>query len=311
VELEQNGFPPRPDSNQVKRYARWKRMVTATRITPELTPTAIYNGLPRNWKMVRSAASTVTGTTPNWSGFAFSVAAGTFAVNNSEVCAQWTIPAVQQAPGVCSSTSYQSSQWVGFDGAPLSSSTDVMQAGTSADASCRHRTTTATYSAWFEWFPAAEVQVSNFTVSPGDGMIGCVYYTTSSGSPSGLAVLLNQTTDQGVEIGFSSPPGTTFIGDSAEWVMERPTVDGSLADLPNFGYFGFNDGLATNGGSVSYTPGARLRGVTSEEIAMVCPPWNPSTTCSGRGFDISTFNLNVGNEGDNTLWFTAQPPAGP
>ena len=47
VELEQYGFPPRPPQSDSARYSAWKRAATATRITPQLTPTNIYNGPAR------------------------------------------------------------------------------------------------------------------------------------------------------------------------------------------------------------------------------------------------------------------------
>jgi len=308
TELEQFGLPPRPTRSEAERYARWKRMVTATRMKPELKPTGIYNGLPRDRRIVSSTDSSITSTSENWSGYAFVVADDTFAANNSEVYAEWIVPAVQQAPGICTSTPDYSAQWVGFDGDSVS--TDVLQAGTEADVVCTHREPDPSYYAWFEWYPALGVQVSNFPVSAGNGMQVAVWYTTAS--PQGHTLLLNQTTNESALIGFTEPSGATYLGNSAEWIMERPMVGGALPNLPNFGFFGFNDGFAVNNSGVSYTPGARLRGVTEEQITMVYPPWNPTTTCNGRRgpTDISTFNLNVGNEGDNTMWFTADPPAG-
>jgi hypothetical protein len=40
--------------------------------------------------------------------------------------------------------------------------------------------------------------------------------------------MLNYNTDQYVTIGFNAPNGTQLVGDSAEWVVERPTVNGNL-----------------------------------------------------------------------------------
>jgi hypothetical protein len=319
VELDQYGFPPRPSRQEAGGYARWKRMVTATRVTPEVTPTLIYNELPRDWTVDSSAGNTKTGTSRNWSGFAYSVASGTFATNESMVCAEWTIPAVEQATGVCSSTLYQSSQWVGFDGAPSSGSSDILMAGTAANASCtiprRTPITTATYSAWYEWYPNPEAQLSGLPVSPGDAMDVCVFYTIpSAASTQGHASIYNQTTNLGVAVGFNPSSGTTYVGDSAEWIMQRPTptvAGGTLPDLPNFGFFGFNDAYAVDPSSpINYTPGAKIRGVTSEQITMACNPtsWSPSVACN-RPTNISTFNLNVGRDGDTTMWFTADPPA--
>jgi hypothetical protein len=309
LDLEQYGFPPRPDSHKVRPYERWKKMAIATRIRPELKPTTRYSGPPKRWNVVRSGGSLLTIDSDNWSGFAFTVDTGTFAANNSEVDAQWIVPAVQQAPGICTSTPDYSVQWVGFDGAIDSGSSDVLQAGTEAYVLCTNGDMQATYSAWFEWFPASLTELAGFTVGPGDGVQISVYYTTAS--PQGHAYFLNESTNLTACMNFSKPRNPRYGGNSVEWIMERPTVDGAISNLPNFGYFGLNDGLATNGTGVSYTPGATIAGATSEEITMTCPPWNPSTACGRRGSNISTFNLNTGAEGDNTLWFTADVPAGP
>jgi hypothetical protein len=309
VELEQLGYPPRPDRTEARRYSRWKKMVTAKRITPELKPAARYSSLPRGLKVIAAEGSVELSSSKNWSGFAFTAPVGTFAANDSEIDAEWTVPAAQQAPGVCSSTSDYSSQWIGFDGAAESDSSDVLQSGTEADAYCIGGVTVATYYAWVEWFPAGSMQVTNFAVNPGDGIQLSVSYTTAS--PQGHATFMNEATNQSVSMAFNKPRSPRYAGSSVEWIMERPTIDGALPDLSNYGFFGFNDGAAYNASATSYTPGSNPSGTTSWEITMVCPPWNPSTACGRRGSNISTFNLNVGNEGENTLWFTANPPAGP
>jgi len=65
VELEQYGFPPRPPQSDTAHHASWKRAATATRVTPQLTPTNIYNGPAKIVKIgpaIRGASSSA-GTT--------------------------------------------------------------------------------------------------------------------------------------------------------------------------------------------------------------------------------------------------------
>ncbi len=317
VELEQHGFPPRP--SEPERYARWKRMATARFITPELKPIAVHHALPKNRKIVSSAGNAITSTSDNWSGYIFAVPDLTFALNNSMIYAEWTVPAVMQAPGVCTSTAVMAAQWVGFDG--LTAGEDLLQAGTEGDATCvkprRHPITTATYYAWFEWLPGSAYQLTNFPVGPGNAVQVSVWFTTAE--PFGHAVFINLSTDQGTLIGFNPPSGTNYFGNSAEWILERPcltVVDGTCTDfanLANYGFFAFDSAFAFNT-QVSYLPGTTPAGATSEQITMVCPPWNPSTSCVGRhhsNINISTFNLTTGKEGNNAMTFTAEPPAGP
>jgi hypothetical protein len=58
-----------------------------------------------------------------------------------------------------------SAQWAGIDG---NNSNDVLQAGAEVDAYCNGNTTATYYSAWIEWYPFAETQVSSPVLHPGD-----------------------------------------------------------------------------------------------------------------------------------------------
>jgi hypothetical protein len=286
AELEQWGFPPRPRSSDVKAYSLWKRIATATRVVPQLTFTHIYNGPARNVKTGSAVNNATAATSENWSGYVVYEPEGTFSGNNPINTANWTVPAVAPVPpATCSSATYASSQWVGFDGWD---SNDVLQAGTAAD--CGN----SDY-AWYEWYPNAETIVS-LPVGPGDYVTVEVSYCGGC-SVKGSALLLNDVTGKSVSIGFNPPSGATYLGDSAEWIMERPTVNGALADLPNYSlmYFSY---AAANVGFEPYDPSNAPDG-TILQVSMTCPPWVPSsgcektTTISGysnpTGLDLDTF----------------------
>jgi hypothetical protein len=220
---------------------------------------------------------------------------GTFTINNSTIFGSWSVPAAHQPlyPPVCSSTWFYSYQWVGFDGW---GSNDVLQAGTEADATC----TSTLYSFWYEWFPYAQTRISSPTILPGDFAQIEVWYTTSS--PYGHAMVSNLTAGTGAVVGFNPPSGTTYVGDSAEWVLERPTINGSLADLPNVdaAYTG-NEAWA---GSTIYYPGSSPANVTTYNINMVCPPWNPSSACPS-----TTTILYANVAGTYVVYFVPDAPA--
>jgi hypothetical protein len=299
LELEQYGFPPRPPRSDSARYSAWKRRATLTRITPGVTPTTIYNGPARNARIGARIGGDPYGTTysansDNWSGYAVAGANGTFSSNNSSVNASWFVPAGHQAvyPPTCTSTLYYSFEWVGFDGW---GSSDVLQAGTEADASC----TSTLYSFWYEWYPLAETRIS-LPVAPGDYVSAVVWYTTSS--PYGHVNLTNWTTGTGAGLGFNPPSGTTYVGNSAEWVLERPTISGTLADLPNV--TDFFAGTFAEVGTTNYYPGSSPANVNIYSIDMVCPPWNPSSLCPTTT-TISTTTL-IGTE---DLIFSPSSPA--
>jgi hypothetical protein len=298
AELEQWGFPPRPSKTDKAGYARWKRTATLMRVTPQLTPTNIYNGPARNVRLGPSVKNAISTTSENWSGVVITDANGTFAANNSFVFADWNIPAVGQPIGICNSTWYYSSQWVGFDGFGTN---DVLQAGDEADANC----TSTSYSFWYEWYPNAETRIS-FPAAPGDPISVNVWYTTAS--PHGHATLTNWLTGNAAFIGFNPPSGTTYFGSSAEWIVERPTVNGSLADLSNYSSMGISLPEASNVTNQFYPSGAPA-GATIYNVAMTCPPWNPSSSCTSTT-TISYPYTTVYSPPYEMLYFQEFPPAG-
>jgi hypothetical protein len=300
-ELEENGFPPRPDPQSAPAsYARWQTLVSVPRVAnPKLTQTTIYNGPAQHLSMGPTLSNGIVSTTStNWSGYAAVGARGTFAHNNSFIFQEWIVPIAQTAFGVCNGIPVYSSQWDGFDGY---GSGDVLQAGTEADAVCSSSGRATLYSSWIEWYPFSETRVSVPAAQPGDLMGSEVWYTTSS--PHGHAYLVNYTLNQAQTYAFNPPSGTTFVGNSAEWIEERPGVNGGLADLTNYVADPFNVDYAGNTVSYFY-PGSSPAGTTIYAIRMTCPPWNPSSACSSTKI-ISTPDLY----GLYTLWFYDSVPA--
>ena len=92
----------------------------------------------------------------------------------------WTVPAVK-----CSGGQSYAAFWVGIDGA---NSGTVEQTGTLGQ--CFGGV--ASYSAWYEFYPAASVTISSITVRPGDVFSASVSY---SGATFTLTIT-DQTTGQ-------------------------------------------------------------------------------------------------------------------
>jgi Peptidase A4 family len=250
-ELATYGFPPRPDAGaEPKAYATWKKAMVAskTRITPHLEQTNLFHG-PRR-EPVKTSES--TGTSSNWSGAVdFS---GATSYNSSStfyyIIADYVVPVATQAYGVCTGSWDYSSSWVGIDG---DGSGDVLQAGSESDAYCNGSNKSTYYSAWYEWYPYGEVRISNLPVSPGDDIFVEVWHTSST---QGYAYMVNYNTNQWVDIGFRAPAGTSLIGNSAEWVVERPGISTGLATLTNYISDYFSDAYAYTENYTQYTPGS-------------------------------------------------------
>jgi hypothetical protein len=140
---------------------------------------------------------------------------------------EFNVPIAQQAFGTCSGT-VRSNTWIGLDGY---NSNDIVQAGTESDATCANGNTSGTYYAWYAWYPQNQTIIKNFPVAPGSDMAAQLVVSNTT---TASIFMTNETTNQYVAIQFGAPAGTQFIGNSAEWVLGRPQVNGALATLTNY-----------------------------------------------------------------------------
>ena len=235
-------------------------------------------------------------TSSNWSGYV--IPAPTFAFNDqsiTNVFGDWVLPVAQPAFNACrkqpDGAEVYSSTWVGIDG---NGSGDVLQAGTESDAVCSQGTIGPYQGAWFEWYPYNEVRVTNLPVSPGAALYVHVW---ASSPTTGHAYFANRTTHQSVAIRFQAPPGVKLIGNSAEWIVERPLVNGNLATLTNYVQVFFADAQARDALGHSYDPGV-------SETAGQLPALQVQMTDDHNQI-ISVPNLL----GPNAIWFTDQGSA--
>ena len=232
-DLAYHGFPPRPDQNAApKAYASWAKAINAskTRIEPKLEQTAVFHGPARQVKNAAAPGNeSETLSSYNWSGFVnLSGAYGRTSNSFYYIYSDFVVPIARQAFGAGNCTWDYGSSWVGIDGW---GSGDVLQAGIEDDAYTCGATNYTYYSPWYEWYPYGEVRISSLPIAPGDDYFVEVWSTSST---QGYAYLVNESTDQAVEVGFTAPAGTYLAGNSAEWIVERPSVGGSLATLTNY-----------------------------------------------------------------------------
>jgi hypothetical protein len=95
--------------------------------------------------------------------------------------------------------------------------------------------------AWWDWVPGFETEIDNFQVSPGDSINAVLC------APSATDVtifLLNENSLQATSFSLTAPEGGSLVGDSAEWIVERPLVNGGIAPLPRFNEVFFENGDA-------------------------------------------------------------------
>jgi hypothetical protein len=264
-ELEDVGLPMRPDPNvNPSGYAAWKRAVTTptTRIIPQLEVTDIYH---RPLQVVTPSSEGAPEKSSNWSGYIVLSSATKYGSASSfgYVSGYFVVPWVLQPIGKCGTPVY-ASEWVGIDG--VSKDTALIQAGVNGVSSCRSGKQTLTYSTWYEWFPLPSVNFKNFPTSPGDDYS---VYVESLSATKAKAFLVNYVENKSVSITFSAPGGSRVIGNSAEWILEAPTVGGGQTAVANYSqdYFGFAD--AENFDLKYSYPGEPASGVQSVESEMI------------------------------------------
>jgi hypothetical protein len=259
AELAAVALPPRPDAQKTPAaYAKWVRAMSVhtTRMLAPLQATTIYHGPARNIGTARTdvtpsgVSNIATNTSSNWSGDVNLNKLTRYNTSTSfyYILSDFVVPQVTNA--TCDGTYDYSSQWDGIDGW---NSGDVLQAGTEADAYCSGGSTSLYYAAWIEWYPYSESRISGFTVNPGDDMFIEVWDTSST---VGYAYVENMSTGQTVEYELTPPSGTTLVGNSAEWIVERPEVNGSLATLADYVLDYQSSGAAYNFKDTEYLPGS-------------------------------------------------------
>jgi hypothetical protein len=153
-----------------------------------------------------------TSTSTNWSGYAVSGSAFTFA------SASWIVPAA-----TCGSGHQYAAFWVGLDGY---SSPTVEQTGTDSDCDGRH----PSYYAWYEFYPNPSLEISSLAIRPGDRMSAQVAY---SGGKFTITI-----TDETTGKSYSNSATVSRAKrSSAEWIAEAPccTARGGILPLADFG----------------------------------------------------------------------------
>jgi hypothetical protein len=209
----------------------------------------------------------------------------------AEVIGQWVVSTATQAIRTCNPVDV-SATWVGLDGYVNS---DVVQAGTEADAYCNGGNISTSYYPWFEWAPNDEYEVTNFAAYSGMPIFVVVQ---SFSSTSATATFVNLQTNEYTTVGFGPPSGTNLVGSSAEWIVERPQLGNgavTASNLADYGMIWMSSEVAypydPGNSSIYYTPGSPGSGHVSTTITMVDSSGNPLADIFPQG--ASAFDANV------------------
>jgi hypothetical protein len=130
---------------------------------------------------------------------------------------------------------------------------------------------------WWEWFPESEVAITNFSASPGD-MVTALLCTSGGGATDASAYFTNRTTGATTSLSFSAPAGTSLVGNSAEWVVEAPTVGGQQSAVADYGEVFFSECQAFAGTIAG--GGTAVGGGTGDSITMDDSAGNQVSICN-------------------------------
>ncbi|MDA4131114.1 MAG: G1 family endopeptidase [Thaumarchaeota archaeon] len=222
----------------------------------------------------------------NWAGYAINASANSV----TQVKGSWIQPAV-----ICPASGLQAASfWVGIDG--LTSLT-VEQTGTLA--LCIGGV--ASYSAWYEFYPAYSVNITTMAIHPGDKISALVKYSTIT---SKFTTTIKDLTTGKSFSHTAAVPGAARS--SAEWIAEAPSSPScpytlNICPLPNFGSvsFGKDTTLVTGTNTATISGVTKPLGMFGSEVdsmtmidlsstfVKALPSAKPST--DGTSFSVTWF----------------------
>jgi hypothetical protein len=220
-ELEQHGFPARPDHPRLlKLYQR-----VFTRLKGRLNYVEPRFRVSRDESRNRaSPAGVFTG--DNWSGGVVQPPPGR---SFQQVLGHWIVPNTNPIAGRILFNSY----WIGLDGF-VSGTGEALQAGVDC---VTVGTSKGTFYAWVQWAPSPKRAI-NVAVSAGDLVMVNISAAPGAGATSATISFANITSGAATSFTISAPPSHQLAGNSAEWIVEAP---GGIGELADYGQVFFDD----------------------------------------------------------------------
>jgi hypothetical protein len=237
-DLEKAGLPPRP--TDPKLLERYKRFFAQTKGKFQyVVPTFRVDPTKTTHTNKGSKMGAGTETYDNWSGGVVYAPAGQ---SFKWVQGDWVVPNVYPPT---QNQWYYCANWIGLDG---DGSGDVCQAGLICAAYQSGSSITRTVYPWHEWFPFSWVEITNLAISPGDLVSMLICTSQGAGSTTATIFFGNRTSGLATSYQISAPSGTKLAGNSAEWVVETPIVNGQLTKMPDYGevFFSTCEAYLTN-----------------------------------------------------------------
>jgi hypothetical protein len=198
--------------------------------TPSTNPTPTPTATPTPTPLPQTNATE----TVNWAGYVVASNFQTPQANVTGISASWVVPKVSQS----STSNTYSAIWIGIGG--QFNDTTLIQCGTEQDSA----DTNARYYAWYELLPNSSIEIPQISVLPGDHMQASIQLENETSS-QWVVNITDTTQSQSFQSTFTYHSSQL----SAEWIIERPTIESprgdTISELTNFGTVNFTNCSAT------------------------------------------------------------------
>jgi hypothetical protein len=251
---------------------------------PQSVSDQLHDELSQTSKKPTGTYDSMTAAYYNWSGYAVNAPQPFL-----EVTSTYTQPAV-----TCPVAGAWTLFWVGFDGF---TNDTVEQSGTAA--LCQN-TSKPTYYAWWEMYPTNTIQLMPITIKVGNKVQDTVTYNPAASSYS-LAVNDLSNKQQYTET-TQCATNLNCARQSAEWIVERPTVNGTYAPLADWKKMSLGSDLAGNTAISDSNPATLMLPVNDYEntnISMIDDPYTGEYLATDS-------NLNAAGKSFTDTWLNTQ-----
>jgi hypothetical protein len=182
--------------------------------------------------------------------------------------------------------------WVGIDG--YSNST-VEQLGTEQDVINGK----AVYDAWWEMYSSGKGQpeqvITGMTIQPGDSISASVTYLGSNNFQLSITDSSHANDSFTITVSSSSLQSPLAQRTSAEWIVEAPSVGGSIATVANFGSVTFTNASATINGVTGPINSSSWQN-QAINIAVNGTTYDTTSVLTNNGTSfVETYNTSAGS----------------
>jgi hypothetical protein len=261
-QLKKKGFPKRPHPEKTPHaFKAWKKIFNK-KFTVRKTEFVLHKRIKHRLNL-RGRKIYNGNATENWCGSVY------HPVNDSfqKITGTWTVPDVSVPPGTPDGIWCYCSIWVGISGIGFP---DIVQAGTEHKILINGGVIQQQTYFWWEWLPEGEQEGTELPLDPGDSVTVVVEVNSDT---QFTAYFTNSSKSYQHSVIVQSTEGRNIVACSAEWILERPKMDGALTPLANYQSFSMAGMTAlTSSGNELDGGGGQLISMTDQNSNTISQP---------------------------------------